>query len=121
MVNELLLPFAVLLGLTAWAAIKHVIAVAQCRRQIEIALSGRSCQGRLVAVQRPFMLDTCTRYFFDYVPQGSECLVRACHVDRRSVDKGAAALPATGSIVTVQYLPDRPKQAVISRLVSVSP
>jgi hypothetical protein len=118
MVNELLLPFAVILSLTAWAAIKHAIAVAQSRRQIEIARSGRSCQGKLVAVQHPFMLDTCTRYFFDYVPQGGERPVRACHVDRRSTDKGVAAFPATGSIVTVQYLPNRPKHAVISRLVS---
>lgn len=118
MVNELLLPFAVLLSLTAWAAIKHVIAVAQCRHQVEIARSGRSCQGRLVAVQHPFMLDTCTRYFFDYVPQGSERPVRACHVDRRSTDKEAAVFAPTGSIVTIQYLPNRPKHAVISRLVN---
>jgi hypothetical protein len=119
MANELL-PFAVLIAITLWLAIKHVLAAIERERQLEIARRGESCDAKIIGIQRPFVLDTCTRLYFDYVPRGSERPVRACHVERRSPDAFRRSLPAAGSIVTVRYLPDRPKFAVIARLISAS-
>jgi hypothetical protein len=93
------------------------VAVVQCQRQLEIVRRGASCQGRIVAIQRPFMLDACTRLYFDFVPEGDDRPMRVCHIDRRPPDELRAALPAAGSIVTVCYLPERPQHAIITKLV----
>jgi hypothetical protein len=118
MYNESLFPIWALIATTLWLAIRHVIAVAQTERQAEIAKRGAPCQGRVVAIQRPFMLDVCTRFYVDFVPEGCDRPMRACHVDRRSPEEMRGALPVAGSIVPVLYLPDRPKHAVISKLVT---
>lgn len=117
MISEFLVPICVLIGITVWMTLKHMLAAHQDHRQSDIARRGSSCKGRVVAIQRPFMLDACTRLYFDFEPPGAARPLRACHVDRRPPDEARASLPATGSIVTVHYLPDRPRQAVISRLV----
>jgi hypothetical protein len=119
MTNELL-PFAILIAITLWLAIKHVLAAIERERQLEIAERGESCHATIIGIQRPFALDACTRLYFDYVPRGSEQAVRACHVERRSPEALRTWLPAAGSIVTVRYLPGRPKLAVIARLISSS-
>lgn len=118
MINELLVPIALLIAVTFWSAIKHAIAVSQVRRQCEIARRGAACQGKVVAIQRPCMMDACTRLYFDFIPEGGEQPMRVCHIDRRSSDELRASLPATGAIVTVRYLPEWPQRAVIAKLVS---
>ena len=118
MFTQLFLPLGGLIALTVWLAIRHVVAVTQAQRQMRIVRCGASVQGKVVAIQRPFMLDACTRLYFDFVPVGGQQPLRACHVDRRSPEELRASLPAAGSLVSVRYLPDQPKQAVISRLVA---
>lgn len=118
MFEQLITPVVLLIGLTLWLAIRHVVRVEQDRRQHEIAARGEFCQGRVVAIQRPFFLDTSTRLYFEFAPPGSEQPLRCCHVDHRPVDEISASLPTTGTVVTVRYLPEQPNRAVIGKLIS---
>ncbi|HEX2492476.1 MAG TPA: DUF3592 domain-containing protein [Steroidobacter sp.] len=118
MANELLFPISALIVITVWLAIKHAVGLAQQHRQLEIARRGASCQGKVVGIQRPFMLDACTRLYFDFVPQGGAQPLRACHVERRPFDELRGSLPAAGTVVTIRYLPEQPTHAVISKLVA---
>jgi hypothetical protein len=117
MPNEITTVLIVLISATLWFAAKHVVAMHQSTKQREIARRGRVGEGRVVAIQRPFLLDNCTRLYFDFLPEGTQHAVRACHVDRRSPEELRAALPAQGALVSVRYLPERPRQAVIGKLV----
>jgi len=112
-----LLVIAALIAIV-WFACKQVRAAIEDARQIEIARRGASCQAKIVGIQRPFFLDTCTRLYFDYLPPGSATPIRACHVAHRPPDALRTALPAAGTVVTVRYLPERPKRAVIARLIA---
>ena len=114
--NELFV-FVVLAGVVAWLAVRHALAVARERRQVEISHNGKSVQGRVVGIQQPFMLDACVRLYFDFVPAGRDKPLRACHVARCTPEQIKRALPVAGSTVTVCYLPERPEQAVIPRLI----
>lgn len=107
-----------LAAMTLWMAAKHAVAVHQALKQRDIARRGVVCQGRVVAIQRPFLLDSCTRLYFDFVPAGTHEHVRACHVDRRAEDGLKASLPPQGSLVSIRYLPEQPRAAVIGKLVS---
>lgn len=117
MVNEVLLPVALLVAVTVWLAMRHVIALLRGEQQIEILRRGATGEGRVVAVQRPCMIDACTRLYFDFTPAGGERPVRVCHVDRRPLGEARVSLPPAGAIVAVRYLPHRPQRAVISKLV----
>lgn len=106
-----------LAAMTVWMAAKHAVAVHQALKQREIARRGVVCQGRVVAIQRPFFLDSCTRLYFDFVPEGTDQEVRACHVDRRAQAESTAALPVQGALVSIRYLPEQPRAAVIGKLI----
>ncbi len=118
MLSEFYLPVGILMAVTLCVAARHALAVRHAKRQSEIALRGASCEGKIVAIQRPFMLDSCTRVYFDFVPHGLAETLRVCHVDRRPAAEQRPTLPVAGAIVTVRYLPDRPQRAVIGKLVS---
>jgi hypothetical protein len=118
MPSEVFLSLTVLVGITLWLAIKHALGVHRASIQRDIALRGALCQGRVVAIQRPFLLDNCTRLYFDFLPHGEMDAVRGCHIDRRSPDELQASLPAQGTLVTVRYLPHEPRRAVIGKLIS---
>lgn len=120
MFTELLLPIAALIAITLWLALKHVAAIVRGQQQLEIMRRGTTCEGRVVAIQRPFMTDACTRLYFDFVPAGGDRPLRACHIDRRPPEELRASLPAAGTVVTVRYLPNRPRRAVISKLVATA-
>jgi hypothetical protein len=107
-----------LIAVGIWFVIKHLIAVHRAAQQSIIAQAGETCVGRIVAIQRPFMLDDCTRLYFDFIPSGSQEPVRACHVARRAEGDSPRALPVPGATVTVRYLPERPQRAVIGKLVT---
>ena len=62
--------------------------------------------------------DACTRLYFDFVPEGMNQEVRACHVDRRANDEPMASLPAQGALVSIRYLPEQPRAAIIGKLVA---
>jgi hypothetical protein len=114
---EVLLAVALTTAIPVWIAAKHAIAVRQSSVQRHVAAIGIACQGRVVAIQRPFMLDDCTRLYIDFLPDGANQPVRACHVERSESTERPRALPAEGTVVTVRYLPHRPQQAVIGQLV----
>jgi hypothetical protein len=116
--ETLFLPIAIIIGILVWLTMKRVVAVHQSVKQLQIAAYGVACEGKVVAIQRPFMLDDCTRLYFDYKPAGAKRPLRACHVARRGSDKVQTAMPAAGSVVSVRYLPDEPRQAVIRKLVA---
>lgn len=118
MQSELVLALSVLIPMTLWMAAKYALEMRQVSLQRAIAEQGCLCQGRVVAIQRPFLLDNCTRLYFDFSPDGHNTTVRACHIDRRMPGEPRAALPAQGTLVTVSYLPNHPRRAVIGKLVS---
>jgi hypothetical protein len=118
MFHDFYLPVGILMAATLWMALRHGISAHHAKRQCEIARRGATCEGRVVAIQRPFMLDSCTRLYFDFVPHGFGETVRVCHIDRRPASEQRPGLPTAGSVVTVRYLPERPRQAVIGKLVS---
>ena len=70
-------------------------------------------------IWRPPLAGSFTRLYIEFEPAGRRELVRACHIDRRSAAEMNASLPAIGSYVNIRYLPDRPQEAVIAKLVSL--
>lgn len=116
MTSMFILPVGFLLGMTLWMTVSFLVHQQQTRRQQEIVNRGTCCEGKIVAIQRPFMLETCTRFYFDFEPPGTDRPLRVCHVDRRAAGETAPSLH-TGTPVAVHYLPERPMQAVISKLV----
>ncbi|MFO7306520.1 MAG: hypothetical protein C0P74_013465 [Gammaproteobacteria bacterium] len=100
----------------AWLAIRYVLFVLRMRRQRDVLQRGLSCKGRVVGIQYPFILDPYTRLYFEFVPEGYKRPLRACHIDPRPPEQLRRSLPAAGMTVTVRYLPDRPKEAVIPTL-----
>jgi hypothetical protein len=84
----------------------------------QIVKEGRMTEGVVIRVWRPPVAGGFPRVYFEFQPQGSDAIVRGCHIDRRSLAGEVTSLPAVGSRVTVKYLPDNPGQAVIARLVS---
>lgn len=117
MIEQSLLPVIGLIAVLIYAALKHVLAVQRSERQSRIARDGMSCEGKVVAIQRPFILDHCTRVYFDYRPEGQPRPLRACHVDRRAAAATRGSLPQMGAVVSIKYLADHPNQAVIRKLV----
>jgi hypothetical protein len=118
MSNEVSLAIGLLFAITVWLAFKHIVASHRDAKQRLIAHAGETCYGRVVAIQRPFLLDDCTRLYFDFVPSGSDAPIRACHVARSSSDESPRPLPPQGAVVTIRYLPEQPQRAVIGKLVA---
>lgn len=118
MFDRVFAAMAVLFAITIWLALKHVVAARRDESQRRIACAGETSFGTIVAIQRPFMLDDCTRLYFDFVPSGAEKPVRACHIARTS-GEARRPLPPQGATVAVRYLPERPERAVIGKLVAV--
>jgi hypothetical protein len=84
--------------------------------QQQILKEGVRGQGRVLRIWQPPVLNTLCRVHFEFQPDGSDRVVRTCHVDRRSGGL-VASRPAVGATVTVHYLPENPAQAVIAKLV----
>jgi hypothetical protein len=116
MTNELLLPLVGILALALWLAARHALATVHGERQREIARSGARASGKIVAIQRPFLLDGCTRLYFDFVPDGGDRPVRGCHIERRPLAELRSTLPVAGATVAIHYMPRSPRRAVISAL-----
>jgi hypothetical protein len=113
--SEVLLAIGLLIGITVWIALQYAIAAHRAEGQRQIAKGGVACLGRVVAIQRPFMLNDCTRLYFDFVPMGTEELVRGCHITHRTQDGDSTLpLPAQGTLVRVRYLPEQPHRALIT-------
>lgn len=117
MAEMFILPIGIILAITVWLTVSLLVRQQQTQRQQEIVHRGACCKGKVVAIQRPFMLETCTRVYFDFEPPGTDRPVRVCHVDRRPPGESAAPTLQTGTSVAVHYLPEHPQQAVISNLV----
>lgn len=120
MTTYLLMAFACFIAISVWVAITESMRIYRTKRQQEIAARGECCEGRIVAIQRPFMLDRCTRLYVDFQPPGTHSPVRACHIEGRPAHELTVALPVTGATVTVRYLPDSPREAVIGKLVQAA-
>lgn len=119
MPNEVLGALALLTAATLWLALRWAVASHRAEQHRRIAQRGVTCLGKVVAVQRPFMLDDCTRLYFDFVPRGTDEPIRACHIAWRRPDESASlALPPQGATVIVRYLPEFPTKAVIGGLVA---
>jgi hypothetical protein len=114
-----LMPIIVFVSGAMIAAILSSLTVSRAlKEQQEILKRGQVAHGRVLHIWRPKLRGAFARIYFEFEPHGAEAPVRGCHVDRRPADELRASLPAVGSTVAVRYLPERPKQAVIARLVS---
>ena len=105
---------ALTVALIAWLAHTDALIKRQVQRDLDIAARGLTCQGRVFAVQRAFLLDSTTRLYFEFAPPGLGKAVQCCHLER---GRTASLLPAAGMLVDVHYLPDNPRKAVIGQLV----
>ncbi|MET0497086.1 MAG: DUF3592 domain-containing protein [Steroidobacteraceae bacterium] len=117
MIDASMLLIALVAGLSAWLAHSNANGRRQVQRQMEIVSRGQCCQGRVLAVQRPFLLETATRLYFEFAPPGADRPVQCCHTEIASSDRATVALPTVGTYVTVRYLPENPQEAVIGKLV----
>ena len=114
-----LMPIIAFLSGAMVAAILSSLSVSRAsREQQEILKRGQVAHGRVLHIWRPRLYGAFTRIYFEFAPPGVDGTVRGCHVDRRSVAEPTASLPAVGTTVAVRYLPEKPRQAVIARLVS---
>lgn len=115
---ELMPIIAFLSGAMVAAVLSSLTVSRAARQQQEILKRGQAAHGRVLHIWRPRLYGAFTRIYFEFEPAGLDGPVRGCHVDRRSLGEPTASLPAVGTTVTVRYLPDRPREAVIARLVS---
>jgi len=104
-------------ALMAWLTHADKMIKRQMRRDFDIATRGLTCQGRVFAVQRPFLFESTTRLYFEFAPPGMSRAVQCCHMERGATGRVAAMLPSTGMLVDVRYLPESPTHAVIGKLV----
>lgn len=88
------------------------------RFQREILQRGQPAHGRVLKVWRPPIMGGFTRVYFEFQPVEADGIVQSCHVVHRGAGEWAASLPAVGAKVSVRYLPERPRRAVITKLVS---
>jgi hypothetical protein len=115
---ELMPIFAFLSGAMVAAILSSLSVSRAARQQQEILKKGHIAHGRVLHIWRPRLYGAFPRIYFEFEPPGMNGTVRGCHVDCRSAAEPIASLPAPGTTVAVRYLPERPQQAVIARLVS---
>jgi hypothetical protein len=90
----------------------------EVQRQQEVMKRGVQTQGTITAVRRAPLFGFVTGVYFEFSPSGSDTPIRVCHVERRHATESMASMPSVGTSVRVSYLPENPKSAVISKLVS---
>lgn len=110
--------FAFLSGAMVAAILSSLNVSRAARQQRDIVKNGEAAQGRVLRIWRPGLYGAFPRIYFEFEPPGRNGPVRGCHVDCRSAAEPIASLPAVGTTVAVRYLPEKPQQAVIARLVS---
>ncbi len=115
---ELMPILAFLSGAMVTAILSSLSVSRASRQQQEILKRGRVADGRVLHFWRPKLYGAFPRVYFEFAPPGVEGTVRGCHIDRRSAAEPIASLPAVGTTVAVRYLPEKPHEAVIARLVS---
>jgi hypothetical protein len=116
MASMFVLPIGLFLATVAWTAIVHCLRYLRRRRRQEIVRRGTHCEGKVVGILRPSLVDACTRLYVEFEPPGADRPLRLCHVDRDPAAQSRATLLRLGQIVSVCYLPDQPKAALISNL-----
>lgn len=119
MIGIALLLLALIVTLSAWLAHSTAASRRQEQREIELATRGECCQGRILAVQRPFLLESTTRLYFEFAPPGWKTKVQCCHTERRLPERIDTLLPSVGMYVTVRYLPENPQEALIGKLLCI--
>jgi hypothetical protein len=112
MLLEALSPLSFVVGAVVSYAASNFFHSRDARSQQEVLKHGLVAEGHVTAITG--ML--ARRVYFEFQPRGKKAKVQCCHVDRR--DGSVASLPSVGTRVTVRYLPENPRRAVIAKLVS---
>jgi hypothetical protein len=117
MTSNFVLSIGIVLAIAAWAVIAHFRRHLRTCQHQEIVRCGACCDGKVVGILRPSLVDACTRLYFEFEPPGASRPLRVCHIDQAPLGQSRAALLRTGEVIRVRYLPERPRQAVISSLI----
>lgn len=105
-------------GTVLAAYLSNTLTSSQTRRQQEIAQRGHTIVGKIVGIWRPPLAGSFTRLYIEFEPPHLNRRVRTCHIDCRLPGELSASLPSVGTSVNIKYLPERPHDAVIAKLVS---
>lgn len=90
----------------------------EVRFQQEVVKRGVQALGTITAVRRAPFFGFITGIYFEFSPSGADAPIRVCHAERRNAAETLASLPSVGTSVRICYLPEDPRRAVISKLVS---
>jgi hypothetical protein len=93
------------------------LSARQSSDQQQILKAGAVAQGTVTQVWQPPLAGSFPRIYFRFEAE-SGVPVECCHIDCRALGNASASLPAVGSAVSVRYLPENPRSAVIAKLVS---
>lgn len=107
-----------LAGTLGAVVVSNTLVASHTRRQQEIAQRGKAIVGKIVGIWRPPLMGSFTRLYIEFEPPHLDRPVRTCHIDRREAGELNASLPSIGTSVNIKYLPERPREAVIAKLVS---
>lgn len=112
MLLEALSPLSFVVGVVVSYAASNFLNSRDARAQQEVLKRGVIAEGHVTAITGTL----ARRIYFEFMPSGREAKVQCCHIDRR--EGSVASLPSVGTRVTVRYLPENPRRAVIAKLVS---
>jgi hypothetical protein len=115
---ELLSAIAFVIGMIVAMNSSRSVTAKQSFEQQQILRAGLPAEGTVTQVWQPPLAGSFPRIYFRFEPRDGGAPVECCHIDRRPQGTSTASLPAVGSSVSVRYLPDNPRSAVIARLVS---
>lgn len=115
---EILSAVFFVIGMIVAMNTSRALTAKQSFEQQQILKTGLQAQGTVTQVWQPPLAGSFPRIYFRFEPREGSAPVECCHIDRRPQGPATASLPAVGSSVSVRYLPDNPRSAVIARLVS---
>lgn len=115
---EILCAIAFVIGMFFAMNTSRRLTAKQSFEQQQILRAGMPAQGTVTQIWQPPLAGSFPRIYFQFQPQEGSAPIECCHIDCRPQSNATASLPAVGSAVSVRYLAESPRSAVIAKLVS---